>query len=287
MYSAGLGFSILASFADHDGFDGVILGHASQPYHLEFTSRRGEQGSHTATPEHLLVFYLFRTDEWRTACARMLAAGFREVSSSNPYWDVAGTTFEDIEGYRVVLQNSAWEPERPAKTDLVHGLPPRLASQASEAAPPEVIAIRDEAECEALGAFLVDRIYEFNANVTGYFDGRLLAGCIRNEAGDVIAGYNGHTWGGCCELANVWVHQHHRGRGLGALLLRAAEAEAVARGCVQVVLATHGFQAPGFYERMGYERKYTIEDRPQNYTDIIYTKSLQFSAVVLSSEPFL
>ena len=94
---------------------------------------------------------------------------------------------------------------------------------------PELVSILDEAQCEELGAFLADRIYEFNAKETGYFDGMLLAGCIRSESGEVIAGYNGHTWGGCCELAHVWVDEHHRGRGLGALLLRSAEAEAAAK----------------------------------------------------------
>ena len=139
----------------------------------------------------------------------------------------------------------------------------------------KVIAIRDEAHCQALAAFLVDRIYEFNAKATGYFDGMLLAGCVRSDTGEVIAGFNGHTWGGCCELSHVWVHEQYRRRGLGALLLRSAEAEAVARGCVQVVLATHSFQAPGFYERMGYERKYAIEGRPKDHADIIYVKVLQ------------
>jgi len=139
---------------------------------------------------------------------------------------------------------------------------------------PKVISAVDEAQCEELGAFLADRIYEFNAKQTGYFDGMLLAGCIRSDTGGVIAGFNGYTWGGCCELAHVWVHEQLRGRGLGALLLRAAEAEAIARGCVQVVLATHSFQAPGFYERMGYERKYAIEGRPKGYSDIIYVKRL-------------
>jgi hypothetical protein len=28
----------------------------------------------------------------------------------------------------------------------------------------------------------------------------------------------------------------------------------------------------GFYERMGYERKYAIEGRPKGYADIIYVK---------------
>ena len=140
---------------------------------------------------------------------------------------------------------------------------------------PELVSILDEAQCEELGVFLADRIYEFNAKEKGYFDGMLLAGCIRSESGEVIAGYNGHTWGGCCELAHVWVDEHHRGRGLGALLLRSAEAEAAGRGCSQVVLATHSFQAPGFYERMGYERKFTIEGRPKGYSDIIYVKNIR------------
>ena len=141
---------------------------------------------------------------------------------------------------------------------------------------------RDDAECQEVGAFLAERIYEFNAKATGYFDGRMLAGYIRNETGEVIAGFNGHTWGGCCELSHVWVHERHRGQGLGTSLLRSAEAEAAARGCVRVVLATHDFQAPGFYERMGYERKCEIEERPKGHTDIIYVKVLQGDAVIES-----
>ena len=139
----------------------------------------------------------------------------------------------------------------------------------------KVISIQDETDCQSLAAFLTDRIYEFNANATGYFDGALLAGCIRSETGEVIAGFNGHTWGGCCALANVWVHEQHRGQGFGALLLRSAEAEAVSRGCAQVVLATHSFQAPAFYERMGYERRYSIAGQPRNHADIIYVKALR------------
>lgn len=38
----------------------------------------------------------------------MVMAGFNETKSYNPYWDVVGKTFEDIDGYRVVLQNRQW-----------------------------------------------------------------------------------------------------------------------------------------------------------------------------------
>jgi hypothetical protein len=40
MYATGLGFTVLAQFEDHEGFDGIILGHPQQPYHLEFTTQR-------------------------------------------------------------------------------------------------------------------------------------------------------------------------------------------------------------------------------------------------------
>ena len=139
----------------------------------------------------------------------------------------------------------------------------------------DTVVLLDEAECQALEAFLVDRIYEFNSDATGHFDGKLLGATIRNEAGDVIAGFNGHTWGGYCEISHLWVDTHHRGRGLGTALLRAAEAQALRRGCFQVVLATYSFQAPGFYARLGYERKYAIEDKPKGHSSIVFIKLLQ------------
>jgi hypothetical protein len=108
MYENGMGFNVLGRFDDHDGFDGVILGDPHEPYHLEFTTRRGHPAGRPPTEEHLLVFYLPRVDEWEIRCAGMIAAGFRLVTAANPYWDVNGRTFEDLDGYRVVLQNAAW-----------------------------------------------------------------------------------------------------------------------------------------------------------------------------------
>ena len=134
--------------------------------------------------------------------------------------------------------------------------------------------VRDERECERLEAFLVERIYEFNAQATGYFDGRLIAARLRNEPGEIVAAVNGHTWGGCCVVAHLWVHELHRGRGLGRLLLQAIEAEASRRGCEQIVLSTHSFQAPAFYERLGYEKQAIVQGRPKGHASITYVKRL-------------
>jgi Glyoxalase/Bleomycin resistance protein/Dioxygenase superfamily len=108
MYAKGLGFAVLAEFKDHRGFDGVILGHPRQRYHIEFTSQREHQVGKAPTQDHLLIFYVPKKDEWEAGCAQMISAGFRNVSSYNPYWDLQGRTFEDIDGYRVVLQKAAW-----------------------------------------------------------------------------------------------------------------------------------------------------------------------------------
>ena len=139
----------------------------------------------------------------------------------------------------------------------------------------KLVELHDESRCQEIDAFLADRIYEFNVEATGYADGRLLAATIQDDAGDIMAGINGYTWGGCCEITHVWVHERYRGQGLGRALLHAAESEAVRRGCEQVVLLTHSFQAPQFYEHLGYDRQYDIEGRPQGYADIVYIKRLE------------
>ena len=137
------------------------------------------------------------------------------------------------------------------------------------------IELCDEDECRQLEAFLVERIYEFNMRATGYFDGRLLGGRLRNEAGEVIAAFNGHSWGGCCVVAHLWVQESHRGLGLGRSLVQAIEAEALCRGCEQIVLSTHSFQAPAFYERLGYEKQAVIEGQPKGHANVVYVKHLE------------
>ncbi len=108
-YRDGLGLTLLTSFTAHNGFDGVMLGHPHAPYHLEFTHQPGHAVGRAPTSDNLLVFYLPDADEWQAAVARMAAAGFAAVPSYNPYWDAQGRTFEDPDGYRVVLQGAAWE----------------------------------------------------------------------------------------------------------------------------------------------------------------------------------
>ena len=73
------------------------------------------------------------------------------------------------------------------------------------------------------------------------------------DAGTVVAGISGWTWGDCCELRSLRVEPSLRGRGLATRLLAAAKAEAAACGCSQTVHFTYAFQARALYKRNGYE----------------------------------
>ncbi len=100
---------VLSSFAGHNDFDGVILGHPGFPYHLEFTTKRGEKVGRAPSQDNLLVFYIPDEAEWTNAVARMRQHGCEPVTSFNPWWDDGGKTFADPDGYRVVLYNKPWD----------------------------------------------------------------------------------------------------------------------------------------------------------------------------------
>jgi GNAT superfamily N-acetyltransferase len=123
-------------------------------------------------------------------------------------------------------------------------------------------------------AALDDRLYDFNMAATGFTDGEALAIFVRDEGGALRAGISGHTWGGCCEIKQLWVRDDARGAGLGARLLAAAETEARRRGCALVTLSTHSFQAPAFYGRFGYGQVGAVEGYPRGHRQLYFAKAL-------------
>jgi GNAT superfamily N-acetyltransferase len=122
--------------------------------------------------------------------------------------------------------------------------------------------------------YLEERLYEFNASATGITDGRGLAIFVRDDNERIVAGLCGHTWGGCCEIRQLWVEESRRGQGLGTRLLEAAEQEARDRGCAQIVLTTHSFQAPRFYASRGFSALAAVEGYPRGHRHLLLVKEL-------------
>jgi GNAT superfamily N-acetyltransferase len=116
--------------------------------------------------------------------------------------------------------------------------------------------------------FLETQIRREASTAMGLGDEAELAIFVR-DAGRIVAGISGWTWGDCCELQSLWVEPSLRGRGLGTRLLAAAEAEAAARGCSQTVHFTYAFQAGRLYKRSGYELVGRVEGFPSG-TDVLW-----------------
>jgi catechol 2,3-dioxygenase-like lactoylglutathione lyase family enzyme len=105
-YRDGLGLEEIGSFNGHAGYSGVMLGLPGHSYHLEFTEH--EEGSPCPAPtkDNLLVFYVPNRNAIDRFASRLSRLGYHPVTPENPYWREKGLTFEDPDGWRVVLMNT-------------------------------------------------------------------------------------------------------------------------------------------------------------------------------------
>ncbi|HXR90542.1 MAG TPA: VOC family protein [Steroidobacteraceae bacterium] len=102
-YRDGLGLCELGRFCDHEGYDGVMLGLPEAHYHLEFTQRRAGSPCPAPSADNLLVLYILDPDELAGLSKRLQSLGHSPVDPHNPYWRDKSVTFEDPDGWRVVL----------------------------------------------------------------------------------------------------------------------------------------------------------------------------------------
>jgi GNAT superfamily N-acetyltransferase len=119
-----------------------------------------------------------------------------------------------------------------------------------------------------------DRIYGHNGQATGRDDARGLCFVIEDEAGRIIGVAAGYSWAGTSELKQMWIDEAHRGRGYARQLLSAFAAEAARRGVRRIWVASYDFQAPGMYEKAGFERVVELADWPEGHTNVILRKTL-------------
>jgi ribosomal protein S18 acetylase RimI-like enzyme len=113
-----------------------------------------------------------------------------------------------------------------------------------------------------------------NRRLTGRNDDRNLVYVLRDEARRVIGIAAGYSWADIAELKLLWVDKAYRGFGHGRKLLDAFVAEAAARGSRRIWVSTHDFQAPGLYERAGFERMAEFAGWPEGHSSIVLRKTI-------------
>jgi len=115
----------------------------------------------------------------------------------------------------------------------------------------------------------------YNDEITGYSDRRPLAVLVKDpQTDEVLGGATGRSSLGLLFLDLFYLPKTLRGSGIGSTVLKTFEEEGRRRGCVAAVLYTISFQAPGFYERHGWERFGEIACEPPGTSRIFMTKRL-------------
>jgi len=101
-YCTILGLEILGSFENHENYDGIFIGKPNSDWHLEFTVS-DEMPKHQADEDDLLVFYPENEDEFEEIIAKFKSNNIQSITSKNPYWNANGVTYNDPDGFRIVI----------------------------------------------------------------------------------------------------------------------------------------------------------------------------------------
>jgi ribosomal protein S18 acetylase RimI-like enzyme len=97
----------------------------------------------------------------------------------------------------------------------------------------------------------------------------------RDPAGKIIGGLLGRTQFTWLKIDILAIVPEARQRGLGTLLMKKAEDEGRARGCIYAYVDTTSYQAPLFYEKLGYNEVGRLRDWDSHGHDkIMFTKRL-------------
>jgi GNAT superfamily N-acetyltransferase len=139
------------------------------------------------------------------------------------------------------------------------------------------IALSDK-EDEATAKAVEEGLIAFNEAAARPNDWRPLTLSVR-RAGEakVAGGLVGRTFFGWLFVDMFHLPPDLRRQGLGTELLRRAEDEARARGCVGAYLTTFSFQARGFYEKQGYALFGALPDFPPGHACLFLAKRLDAS----------
>ena len=104
---------------------------------------------------------------------------------------------------------------------------------------------------------------KFNDEKVGPDNHELLNIVEYDENKNIIAGILGGTYWGWMHIDILWVDENFRKKGIGTQLLKAAEEEAIKRGCHSVHVDTMSWQAPVFYKKNGFTIISELNDIPQ------------------------
>lgn len=119
-----------------------------------------------------------------------------------------------------------------------------------------------------LNQYNLDRVVSFEGEVNEDVE------IIMYDKHEIIGGIIGRSLWGTLEIKRLAVHPDYRHKGIGSKLIAAAEEEAKKRKCGYLSLNTFSYQAPEFYEKMGFIKIGTEKDFPRGFERYFYQKKI-------------
>ena len=138
------------------------------------------------------------------------------------------------------------------------------------------VDVRNDDAYAEIGALSM-KLSQHNDHAGHHENWRPLAIFIWSDEGEMVGGLNGHTHWAWLYVQRLWVTESRRGHGYGRKLLSLAEEEALRRGCTNAYLDTHSFQAPAFYQKLGYRVFTALADFPYGETRYFLRKTLAYT----------
>jgi ribosomal protein S18 acetylase RimI-like enzyme len=114
----------------------------------------------------------------------------------------------------------------------------------------------------------------YNASKAGVSMQEPIALLVRDDSGEILGGLYARVFYQWMFIELLSVPEQARGQGLGSKLMRMAEDVAREKECVGVWLDTFDFQAPGFYQKLGYSELGQIVDYPPGHKRLFFQKRL-------------
>ena len=137
-----------------------------------------------------------------------------------------------------------------------------------------ILTLSHDPQPEAAQAFS-DGLDAYNRATIGYVDAAPLHILVTDpETGALLGGVSGRTSYGTLFVNLVYLPDALRGQDIGSRMLAMAEAEARRRGCRTGILNTISFQAPDFYQRLGWRVFGEIPGDPDGVARVFLTKDL-------------
>ena len=140
------------------------------------------------------------------------------------------------------------------------------------AARPRVVAERENAP--KVARQLWRGLSRFNQEAAGPFHYSRIVLTARGKTGRVVGGVILQSYWTETYVELLWLSERARRQGLGRELIQEAERRARRRGSRLIHLSTYSFQAPGFYEKLGFRRCGRISGSPKGATRYFYVKRL-------------